>query len=374
MKAVMYTNTVPKLAPPDFMRRYCCVLGIAFDVVDMEQALERVSLAMCTGTRLVLSTPNVNISVAAHADAAYRDLINSSDLVVMDGMPLVWMARLLGIRARRVAGSDLFDRLTRADPAELRVLFFGGPPGVAQKACDALNAQCRRSKAVGGISPGFGSATKMASDEVAAAINDRAPTFVVAALGAEKGHQWIGCIQEKIGSPVISHLGAVVNFVAGTVTRAPRFVQLAGLEWVWRIYQEPTLWRRYYGDAQALTVLSVKHILPLLCRKVLPRLSKVPAPELEARYCESLYDLTLRGGWTERDSARLGALLNDVVRRGLGVRIDLSQASEVDQSIIALLIRLEAYQRRIGLPCVISGAAASVKKSFIYCGADFVLG
>jgi hypothetical protein len=103
---------------------------------------------------------------------------------------------------------------------------------------------------VGYSSPGFGSIESMSSQTIIDDINRSKADLLVISLGAKKGHQWIAHNESRIEIPVISHLGAAVNFIAGNVKRAPAWMQHAGFEWTWRIYQEPKLLQRYWNDGK----------------------------------------------------------------------------------------------------------------------------
>ena len=87
-------------------------------------------------------------------------------------------------------------------------------------------------------------------------MNAARPDFLVVSLGAAKGQAWIMRNLHRLDVPLVSHLGAVVNFVAGEVRRAPRWMQRSGLEWAWRVKEEPALLRRYAGDALRLLPLA----------------------------------------------------------------------------------------------------------------------
>lgn len=244
--------------------RHCVtVAGLPFDVVDTAGAVERLCAAMRDGQRLFLSTPNLNFLVAAQRDDAFRQSVLESDLSVADGMPVLWLARLQGTPLpERVAGSTLFEQLRQGAGQALlgrpiKVYFFGGPPGVAEAACAVLNDEAGFMQGVGAHGPGFGTIEEMSTPEVIAAINASGADFLVVALGARKGQAWIMHNRAQLTVPVLSHLGAVVNFVAGTVQRAPLAWQRWGLEWLWRIRQEPALFKRYWGDGWALLGLAL---------------------------------------------------------------------------------------------------------------------
>jgi exopolysaccharide biosynthesis WecB/TagA/CpsF family protein len=175
----------------------------------------------------LLATANLNFIVAARSNAQFRQAIIHSQLNLADGMPIVWVAKLLRVPLRvRVAGSSLFERLQQASSeTALNVFFFGAPDGVAEQACHRVNASrggvLRRLRI-----PGFGTVESMSSDDQIRRINEAKPDFLVVALGAEKGLAWIERNFAKLEAPVVSHLGAVVGMAAGHIRRAPALAAL----------------------------------------------------------------------------------------------------------------------------------------------------
>jgi len=243
------------------------ILGIPVDPVTLDEAVARVHQAAVQHERLFISTPNLNFLAQCHRDIEFLNALKRSDLILVDGTPLVWLGRLMGAPIpERVAGSDLFEALRlHPNPAEsanpLKVFFFGGPDGVAKKAHETLNASHSNMRSVGYHYPGHGSITDMSAPELLAQINATGAHFLVVSLGAQKGQAWIVQNMEQLTIPVISHLGAVVNFVAGEVNRAPMWMRKVGLEWLWRIKEEPSLWRRYAADAWLVSRILFKRIV-----------------------------------------------------------------------------------------------------------------
>lgn len=252
---------------PPFDRDVWSVMGMPLDNVTLAEAAGLIEAAISQRTRLSFVTPNVNWLVRALEDQDAMDQILRADLSVADGAPIVWLAKQLGAPiSERVAGSDLFSYLqndTRADALPIRVFFFGGRDGAAEAACARLAALNGRFIPAGWHNPGFGSVADMTHPDIQAKINACNPDFVLVALGAAKGQAWIEANLDALDAPVIAHLGAVVDFVAGTITRAPGFVSRIGLEWVWRILAEPSLWRRYWQDGKALIRLTRERLRPL---------------------------------------------------------------------------------------------------------------
>ncbi|MEO0548327.1 MAG: WecB/TagA/CpsF family glycosyltransferase [Pseudomonadota bacterium] len=249
---------------PPFNRDVWAVLGMPVDNVTVGEAAALVERAVETRERLSFVTPNVNWLVRALKDpAAMRQIVNA-DLSLADGAPVVWLARRLGMPLReRVAGSDLFDHLRyddRPDAAPIRVFFFGGRDGAAEAACAALERENGRLVPAGWYNPGFGDVASMSATEIQDKINAARPDFILVSLGAAKGQAWIEHNLDALEAPVLAHLGAVVDFVAGTIRRAPGWVSRIGLEWVWRIFAEPSLWKRYWSDGTALLLLGLKRL------------------------------------------------------------------------------------------------------------------
>jgi N-acetylglucosaminyldiphosphoundecaprenol N-acetyl-beta-D-mannosaminyltransferase len=359
----------------DFSREVVCIMGLPFDVVDMAEAVRRVREAARRREPFVVSTPNLNFVVTARGDEAFRRSVMRSHLCVADGMPIVWISRLLGLPLRdRVSGAGLFEALSGPAEDPLKVFFFGGADGVAQAACKAVNQRGGGMYCVGYESPGFVSADAMSDDERIERINAAAPDFVVVSLGAKKGYEWIDHNHVRLVSPVISYLGAVINFAAGTVRRAPPWLQRMGLEWAWRISEEPVLWRRYAGDSLALLRVVIGSLLPLWCSRVWRR--RRPEARVDRRNTDGgRVTIELAGAFGPGNAAAVRQAIAEAwATRPAGIDIDLSRTSDVDAHTLGTLLLLEAHQRDSGSPMRIVGASASVRRQFRYHGADHLLG
>lgn len=213
---------------------------------------------------MFLSTPNLSFVMAARSSEEFKQSVLCSDLVVADGTPILWLARKQGTPLpERVAGADIFDALRYGAAKHqlgrpMKVFFFGGPPGVAEQACQVLNEETARTgcmEGVGAIYPGHGTVEDMSAQDLIDQINASGADLLVVALGAAKGQAWIMANRHRLQVPVVSHLGAVVNFVAGTVRRAPAVLRGIGLEWLWRIKEEPQLFSRYWQDGKGFLKL-----------------------------------------------------------------------------------------------------------------------
>lgn len=361
---------------PDFSREVHCLLGLPFDAVNLPVALQRIRTAASNRTPCFFSTPNLNFLIASQSDTAFRDSVINSDLSVADGMPIVWIARMLGIPIReRVAGSDLFEQLRANSSARLSVYFFGGVEGVAEIACRHLNAEPSGLLCAGFKNPGFASVQEMSSNENIETINASGADFLVVSLGAKKGQAWIEHNRAQISVPVISHLGAVINFVAGNVGRAPVWIQRHGLEWLWRIKEEPGLWRRYTADGMVLLRLLVTRVIPYAW---FMHWHKPKDQELDSAAIELFDDraqiiIRLCGAWGRNNLRPLRECFSSSELTGRDVQIELGHVTHVDSAFIGLLLLLYGDRKQQGKRLPVVNLNNRVRQIFRYASAEFLL-
>ena len=345
----------------DFDRDIWCLLGIPVDIADIDRAVAEIDAAVRDRHRLSFVTPNVNWLVRALRDDQARREIIEADLSLIDGAPLVAIAKALDIPVKsRVAGSDIFEALRRRPgfgSRRLKTFFFGGRDGAAEAAVKALHQESGGVDAVGWHNPGFGDLDSMSASPVIEKINAADPDFVIVALGAAKGQSWIERNHTALNAPVIAHLGAVVDFTAGGIKRAPAMIQKFGMEWAWRIKEEPALWRRYFNDAMALASISLTRLLPQLLNSAGKPSGEVAESRLVhgaegagIRLSGDLVYSNLRG---VRDAFRTAA------NQGGHIRLDFTDVKSIDRSFLGLILMLEKHVTRSGQTLFIDGASAS---------------
>lgn len=349
----------------DFQRDVYCLLGLPIDAIEMGRAVRRIREAALGNTRCFVSTVNLNFLMAAARNPAFRASVLHSDLCTADGMPLVWIAKLLGLPIReRVAGADLFEQLAGHPGPPLKVYFFGGPDGVAAAACKRLNDGSTGLRCVGIDSPGFGSVEEMSSDERIDRINQSGAQFLVVALGAAKGQAWIELNRARLVVPVLCHLGAVVNFAAGTVRRAPRWLQATGGEWFWRVLQEPTLWRRYWADGVSLAHTLWGTVLPLWIQRRREHLDHAPPPtRMAVQHSVAGTLIELAGVWHQGSLAPLRKALTSLRKQPGSVTLKMAEDCRVDQAFIGLLMLAHGASQALGQFSILC-ASTEAKESF----------
>jgi N-acetylglucosaminyldiphosphoundecaprenol N-acetyl-beta-D-mannosaminyltransferase len=223
---------------------------IGVDAVTLSEAVDAVEALVTARRGGVVVTPNVDHVVIADRGDDFCAAYAGADLSLADGQPIVWVSRLLGAPLpEKVSGSDLLlPLMRRAADRRWRVFLCGAAPGVADAAAERL--RCELGVDVVGTAAPY---VRVAAgepdpegDAAAAAIRGSRADLVLVAFGAPKQELWMHARRTELAPTVLLGIGASLDFVAGRVRRAPRWVSNAGLEWLWRLAREPRrLWRRY---------------------------------------------------------------------------------------------------------------------------------
>ncbi len=224
---------------------------LSFHPLRPEQVVEHVFAALSCGQGGRILTANVELLQQAATRLEVARLYQAASLRVVDGMPLLWLARL-GDRPlpARVAGSDLVWSLaSRAAQTGTRVFLLGGEPGVAERASERLLAHAPGLQVAGARSPRISTPpTAEQIDAVASELEAAGPALVYCAFGSPKEQELAAALAQRLPATWWLGCGISLSFVAGEVQRAPRWLQRLGLEWLHRMIQEPRrLASRYLG-------------------------------------------------------------------------------------------------------------------------------
>lgn len=223
--------------------------GVTVHAITADQCIKHIMSELDAGRGGMVVTPNLDHLRRVKSDLSFAALVAEADLVVADGMPLVWASRLQRTPLpERVAGSDLVISLSAAAAREGRKLFFlGGTPGTADGAADVLREEYPNIQIVGTYCPPMG--FEKSDQQIAAiiaAIAKASPDLVYVCLGSPKQEQLIHRIRPIAPNAWWLGLGNSFSFLCGDVHRAPRWMQRLGVEWVHRLLQEPRrLFKRY---------------------------------------------------------------------------------------------------------------------------------
>ncbi len=255
------------------------VLGLPVDAVTTAQTLAWVASAVerrratlrrgdpAPAARQIV-TLNPEMAMAARRDPHLRAIVHAADLVVPDGIGIVWAAHLLGSPLpERVTGVDLLEAIAaEATIPNVRVFLLGAAPGVAAEAARRLSARHPTSLHIDSLA---GSPAPADAEDVLAAIGAAPLDLLFVAFGNPAQERWIAAHRDRLPVAVAIGVGGALDFAAGTAPRAPRWLRRLGLEWLYRLVRQPWRWRR---------MMALPHFGALMLWHVAAvRLSRVPA-------------------------------------------------------------------------------------------------
>ena len=221
------------------------VLGVPIHPLRMNQVLDVIDQVIQSRQRLRIGVVNAAKIVNMRRDDVLRADVLSSDLILADGMAVVWAGRLLGYPLpERVAGIDLMLRmLERGNQKRYRVYCLGATQGVLQTVVQRIGIEYPNVQVVGSQHGYFGAQDE---DGIAADIIVARPDILLVAMTSPKKEQFLARWSDRLGVPVCHGVGGSFDVFAGKVERAPDWWQRFGLEWLYRVKQEPRrLWKRY---------------------------------------------------------------------------------------------------------------------------------
>lgn len=239
-------------------------MNTEIDNVSFAEAIDRCCELASGGTSgHYVVTPNVDHIVRLESDAELRDVYSGADLILTDGKPLIWISKAYGTPiVEKISGSDLFPALCSESAVRgLSMFFFGAAPGVAARAAENLVCRFPGLNVVGARSPeyGFDRDPNKVEEEIAV-INEVDPDILIVGLGCPKQEKFMYRNRGRIKARLSLGLGASLDFEAGSVKRAPKWMQDRGLEWLYRISRDPgRLAKRYLIDDMRILPLAVRY-------------------------------------------------------------------------------------------------------------------
>ncbi len=227
------------------------VLGIPFDPLTLDTAVDNIGAMVAARSPHYVVTANVDFLVQSLRDTVLRRILVDADLVLCDGTPLVWASRWLGNPLPgRAAGADLVPLLLRrAEREGWKIFMLGGAEGVAAEAAQKIAQNYPTLPPVAYYSPPFKPLAQMDNAEISRRIAAAKPDILLVGFGCPKQEKWISMHYRTLGVPVAIGVGGTIDFLAGRMKRAPRWMRHTGAEWLFRLAQEPRrLFRRYADD------------------------------------------------------------------------------------------------------------------------------
>lgn len=228
---------------------YCKILGTDINVTDMEQTVQYLSHNLDELRGKYICVSNVHTTVMAYRDKDYRKVQNQAAMALPDGKPLSIVSKRRGYKeAKRVPGPDLMPEIFRISREKgYRHYFYGSTEETLEKLRIKLKEKYPYLKIAGVYAPPFRPLSKEEDDQMIHRINEAKPDFIWVGLGAPKQEIWMNAHMDQVSGIMIG-VGAAFDFSAGTVKRAPKWMQELCLEWLYRILQDPVrLIPRYFG-------------------------------------------------------------------------------------------------------------------------------
>jgi N-acetylglucosaminyldiphosphoundecaprenol N-acetyl-beta-D-mannosaminyltransferase len=340
------------------------ILGVPFDTVTTEETVEIIARMIESRTPHYLATANVDFLVQASKDVELRRILFDAHLVLCDGTPLVWASRLLGnALPERVAGSDLAPLLMKiAAEKGHRVYFLGAEPEVCKLAVEKVQAQFPGIQIVGHDSPPYKPLLEMDHEGIAARIRAAKPDLLLVGFGCPKQEKWISMHYQNLGVPVSVGVGGTIDFLAGHRKRAPRWMQQSGVEWIFRMAQEPRrLFKRYCHDLWFFAGAIAKQWWRLRARRRRAEASDATATPISQQPSTKLIRMPAR---LDCEAVQHGGQLWKHALDGCSSCIlDLSEVEFVDSTGVGLLIRLQKRARVEQKKLVLLSASGSVRRS-----------
>ena len=328
--------TTAKVKFPD--PRVVILLGIPFHDVTMAETLEYIDAMIVRRRPGYLATANLDFAAQASRDVELQRILFDASLVLCDGTPLVWASRWLNAPLReRVAGSDLMPHLfAHCEKAGHRIFFLGSSDEVLVEAAAKCREQYPKLVICGTYSPPYAKLLELDREEMARRIRQVAPDILLVAFGCPKQEKWIYMNYRELGVPVSVGIGASLDFIAGKFRRAPVWMRVCGLEWVFRMMQEPRrLFNRYCIDLMFFAY-TLRRQRKLLRRggggTPVAKPAEVPASRTAVHCC-----------WSGRvdaaavDSGAIGAVPPEEGRPN--VVIDCAEVTFIDSTGLGLFIK-----------------------------------
>lgn len=238
-------------------------MNTEIDNLTMKEALEAIDKLIHENKNAFVVTPNVDHIVQLEAGGELCEVYKKADLILADGKPLIWISKWYGTPIKeKISGSDLFPLLCEhAMKKNYKMFFLGAAKGVATKAAENLSIKYPGLHIVGTYSPPMGFENNAFEiKKIEEKIKQVAPHILIVGLGCPKQELFIFHNKERLNVPISLGLGASLDFEAGNIKRAPRWMSNYGLEWLFRMFQDPKrLVKRYLIDDRKIFYMIIKY-------------------------------------------------------------------------------------------------------------------
>lgn len=227
------------------------ILNVGISAIDMNDARSLIENAIMKRQKEYICVCPVSTIMECKRDKMVLESVNSASLAAPDGMPSVWIGRMLGYKnIKRVYGPELMQEICDVSEKNgYKIFFYGSSANILNKLKEKLNKKYPALVISGAYSPPFRQLTKEEDDKIVEEINNKHPDIIWVGLGSPKQDLWMYQHRDRINAPLMIGVGAAFDFLSGVKPQAPRWIRNNGFEWLFRLITEPNrLWRRYLID------------------------------------------------------------------------------------------------------------------------------
>jgi N-acetylglucosaminyldiphosphoundecaprenol N-acetyl-beta-D-mannosaminyltransferase len=349
------------------MRQTVGILGTPIDLLDTQGVMGRLEQFIQERRFHQVATANTDFLINAISDPELRYILRNAELVVPDGMPVVWASKLMRAPLpERVTGADLVPALAAmAAKNGYRVYMLGAAPDVAKKARGILEETYPGLQIVGCVSPPLTPLLDMDHETILRDIEKASPDILLVAFGNPKQEKWIHMHRERLRSiPVCIGVGGTFDFIAGETSRAPEWMQKSGLEWCYRLGQDPKrLWKRYYKDFWQFA----RYVIPQWW--VLRHGHRAGSAEIIPIRVDDKTVLSIIGDFKAGIVSRFQALAEEAFRANTHLILDFQGMTSFDAKALGTLIhmpkRAALFQREVRLIYLPPAVRTALQRSHV---------
>lgn len=247
------------------------ILGVGFTAAELPALIERVAGWIADGDGGYVCLTNTHVVMEARRSETLRQALNAGGMTLADGRPVMWTARLIGRRdVPHVRGADFVDAVcSRGAGESWKHYLYGGAEGVPERAAAELSRRHPGIQIAGCYSPPFRDLTEEEDEQAVARINAAGADVVWVGLGAPKQEYWMASHHGRLSASVVVGVGAVFDFLSGRRPEAPRWMQRAGLEWLFRVGADRRLLRRYAVNNPRFVLAAALQVLGMVAPRPL---------------------------------------------------------------------------------------------------------
>jgi N-acetylglucosaminyldiphosphoundecaprenol N-acetyl-beta-D-mannosaminyltransferase len=314
------------------------ILGVAIDNLSMNEVLNAIEVKIAEGGFHQVATANVDFLMKSIRDEELHETLCRCDFVLADGMPLVWASQLLGSGLKeRVTGADLVPRLAQLSACRgYRIFLLGSSEESCAGAADWMERNHPGACIAGRYSPKYQALEEMDHEDILQRIEAARPDVLLVAFGNPKQEKWIAMHRHRLNVPVCIGVGASFDFLSGQASRAPMWMQQSGMEWFYRMLQEPSrLSKRYASNAVGL----MRHLPAQLLLMAVQRKRRV-AGFISQEKIGSVAVLRIDGNLAGSALAQFDAEAQSAILSRSHVVLDMSKTSYLGADGLGSLVQL----------------------------------